>query len=81
MTSQASEQIKEVLAANVRLARDSREFSQRALAVEMDVSEMQISRWERGIVAPNHLNLTKLARVLGREIGWFYEDHSEAAAA
>ncbi len=74
MTSQTTEQLRATIAANIRKARDARNYSQRELAQRMELGEMQVSRWERGVGAPSHTNLTKLAAALDVEVGSFYED-------
>lgn len=81
MTSQTTEQIKAIIARNIRCARDERGLSQRQLSVLMGVGEMQVSRWERGVVSPSHSNLTKLAAALELDAGWFYIDRDEEIAA
>lgn len=80
MTSQTAEQTKANIAANLKAAREEQGLSQRELAVAADVAEMQVSRWERGVFAPTHSNLIKLAAALKRDAGWFYDEPRKAVA-
>lgn len=80
MTSRTTEQSEANIPANLKAAREAAGFKQRELAALLEIGEMQVSRWERGIVLPNHANLIRLAWALKRDPGWFYVDHSKAAA-
>lgn len=65
------------MAENIRAARSSKGFTQRALAeVVNDVDRLAVYRWEAGLVLPSKENFAALAVALGHEIAWFYTDHS-----
>lgn len=79
-----------IVGANLRAARDSLSLTQRELAQSVGgkTDAQRISDWERGVNRPSDLNLVRLARILERDLAWFYTDHSlpdpsdpEAAAA
>lgn len=46
-------------------ARRSAGLSQYALAQKLGCTSVVISRWERGVTAPNAANLTRLTEILG----------------
>ena len=82
MTSQATKDLKVTVAENVRSARKAAGLTQRELAGRVnDVDALAVSRWERGTSIPNPTNLAALADALGRDVGWFYTDHTDKAAA
>lgn len=54
-------------------------LTQEELAVQLDVLAAQVSRWERGTVAPRPGNLRRLAVLAGKPVSWFYEDEQVAA--
>ena len=49
-------------------------MSQRELALEIDVSETTLSKWETDISKPSPLNLNKLEQALGATIRPGYQD-------
>lgn len=82
MQSQAPRQIKTILGANLRRARDLRGWSQGRLAAELGGwDSTSISRWENGRVRISDDNLVALARVLEQDIAWFYVDRALDEAA
>lgn len=69
------------LGTNIRAARLSAGLKQRELAGLAGVDVITVSRWERGAHSPSEANLAAMAGALGRDIGWFYVDHSMQEAA
>ena len=63
------------LAGNIRAARDDAELTQRQLAQRIDVAQMLVSNWERGVNRPSDPNLFALAEALGVSVAWFYTEH------
>ncbi len=49
----------------IRQLREERGWSQLDLAVRLGVSQSNITRWERGTVAPQRGNVASLASVFG----------------
>jgi transcriptional regulator with XRE-family HTH domain len=81
VTKQATRQIKEIVAANIKAARVSAGLTQRELGRAVnDVPALAVYRWEAGLVMPNTSNLAGLADALGCDIAWFYTDHEREAA-
>lgn len=77
-----ADSLKQRVGANIRTARLGQGLTQSQLANRVEVNSGQIvSDWERGIAAPSPTNFAALAMELGRDIGWFYTDHSPAEAA
>lgn len=79
MTSQASSGIGPTVARNIRDGRLAAALTQRQVAEKIGVDAMLVSKWERGRHRPNDENLAALAQMLGREIVWFYTDHSRTS--
>ncbi|MBB0242998.1 helix-turn-helix domain-containing protein [Streptomyces alkaliphilus] len=52
----------------LREIRKARGFSQEQLAAELGVRPAYVSKWERGVSAPNGTNTVKLLRALGCEL-------------
>lgn len=80
MPSQARRQIKSIVAANIKAAREAEGLVQRQVAARLDMDVMNVSRWERGAVMPTLDNLSRLADLLGRDVSWFYVDHERVSA-
>lgn len=80
MPSQAERHLKAIIAANLKAARDAAGLTQLQLASRAGTDPMNISRWERARVMPTTDNLAGVAAALGRDIAWFYTDHTTAAA-
>lgn len=82
MTRQASRQIKSIVGANIRAARDEAGLTQRELAARVnDMDSIAVSRWERGKVIPSATSIVTLAEVLGHDVAWFYTDHAPTKEA
>jgi transcriptional regulator with XRE-family HTH domain len=62
---------------NVRTARLSAGLSQVDLARALEVDNMRVSNWERGIHRPNDRNLRALVSILGHDAAWYFTDHKE----
>lgn len=56
----------------IRLARVSQDLSQRQLAEAIPISQMHLSRFERGIAVPDALLLLAIAKILNQDIKYFY---------
>jgi transcriptional regulator with XRE-family HTH domain len=54
----------------IRLARKTRELSQRNIAALVGITPGAVSQWESDETVPNVERLSVLAKVLGVEIGW-----------
>lgn len=83
MSSQAPNDLRTTVAANIRKARNAKGLTQRQLAgLVNDVDPLAVSRWERGVSLPLSENLEALAAALDRTVAWFYTDGDlqEAAA-
>lgn len=79
MTSQTNSHLAATVARNIRTARDSAALTQRALAEQVGVDSMVISKWERANHRPSHENMIRLAEALDRSVAWFYTEHRAAA--
>jgi transcriptional regulator with XRE-family HTH domain len=78
MTSQATKDAGTILAANIRLAREAKGWTQRELAARVNgLDALAVSRWERAVAVPRQDNLQALAEATSRTLAWFYTDHSE----
>ena len=66
------------LARNIKLGRLLAGMTQAELAQAAGIREAQtVSNWERGIFKPSDENLIALCQTLGRDLPWFYTDHSQ----
>lgn len=66
----------------LREAQAAKDLTNEQLAGEVGVTVRLLQKWRSGDVTPSYPNLLKLARILEREIGWFYStdgDDREAA--
>jgi transcriptional regulator with XRE-family HTH domain len=63
------EQVRQVLAFNIRTLRAAMQLSQEQLALDADVDRTYVSQIERGIGNPSLLVLCKLGLVLNTDIG------------
>lgn len=54
---------------NIKRAREAKGLSQRELALELGISRVNVSAWERGAYTPRFKNLEPLARILGTTVG------------
>jgi transcriptional regulator with XRE-family HTH domain len=73
--SQAVSDSRTILAANILRARLSAGLTQRALAEQLNVDQMLVSKWERGIHRPSDENLAALSTALGLTVAWLYTEH------
>jgi transcriptional regulator with XRE-family HTH domain len=67
----------------IRLARQTKRWTQNDLAHQLGVEQGHVSRWERGRVAPGARSLAAIAEATGRDIEFFLtgadaEDEDEA---
>jgi transcriptional regulator with XRE-family HTH domain len=62
-------------------ARHAGGLSQSQLAALIGNSTSAIQSWELGVRHPRIGALQALAKALGRDVSWFYEDETKAAAA
>lgn len=76
MTSQATRHMRTIVGANLATARADAGMKQLDVAQALGVDSQYVSRWERGKVMPTLANLHRLAEVLGRDVGWFFTDHT-----
>lgn len=70
-----------LLAANIKQAMAEREVTVDALAAELGISPRLLQKWRAGDTQPRHDNLARLGFALGRDVAWFYTDHSLERAA
>jgi len=63
------EQVRQVLAFNIRTLRAAMQLSQEQLALDADVDRTYVSQIERGIGNPSLLVLCKLGLVLNTDVG------------
>jgi len=61
---------KQALGDRIRIAREKREISQRALARAMKVEPDQMSKWESGRRTPRLRTLCKIADLLGTTLDY-----------
>jgi transcriptional regulator with XRE-family HTH domain len=72
--------IARAVGARIREARLAVGLTQRELADRLGARDaLAVSRWERGVNVPNERMLLGLARVLEREVAWFYGGVEQAA--
>ena len=74
------EQLREVLAANVRRLRKVRALSQEQLAFDAEVDRTYVSQLERRINNPSMLVLYRIARVLGTTVPALLTTHRRSGA-
>jgi transcriptional regulator with XRE-family HTH domain len=81
MTSQVTKDPGTILARNIRIAREAKDWTQRELASRVNgLDSLAVSRWERAVSVPRQENLQALAEATGQPLAWFYTDHSEQKA-
>lgn len=72
------------MALSVQVKKARREIlglTQRELANELDVDQVNVSRWERGVAEPKLRTLRRLSELSGRPVSWFFEDDTNGKAA
>src|SRR5262249_23263138 len=69
--------IRELVGANVRLARQLGGWNQRELAERLDVEPPQVSLWESARKQPNAQSLIEIASVTGHDYGSSFSEHAE----
>lgn len=79
MTSQATGNLKVILAANIRQARVEAQLTQRQVAERLGTESSLVSKWERGEHRPTDTNLEALAFLFGRTMAWLFTDHTTPA--
>lgn len=60
---------------NIKLARESRGFSQQDLIDKLGISQTTLSRYEKGKLTPNEMAISDIARALEYPISFFYKDY------
>ncbi len=75
-----AEDRKRLVASNIRRLREERGMSQTQLALALDVTQQEISRWERGVWEPDRRNVQRIAGVFGVPWWTLYQPNGEAAA-
>ncbi len=65
--------------ARIRQARDEMGLSQEELGYRYGASGAQISQIERGVKELGIIRLERLAGILGKSVGWFYESDAPVA--
>ncbi len=63
----------------LRQAREDAGLSREQLAIDIERSYPLVSAYEGGFRTPSLRTLTLIANVLGRDMGFFFEDDSDAA--
>jgi len=49
-------------------------LTQRELANELGVDQVNVSRWERGVSEPRSQTLRRLSQISGQPVSWFFEE-------
>lgn len=70
-----------IFAQNLRKAQAEAGLSNREVAQALEVSESLLGKWRRGAGKPDLGNAVALARLLGRSVEWFAQDHDEEPVA
>ncbi|TXH49116.1 MAG: XRE family transcriptional regulator [Desulfurellales bacterium] len=82
MTSPMTKDLAPIVAKNIKAARADLGLTQRQLADAVNgLDALAVSRWERGVSLPSRDNFQALAAVTGREVAWFYTEHTTESAA
>lgn len=69
--------MKSTISERIRLARENKEFDQRALAAKIDVASRTLQRWEKGEQVPDSNYLLQLARHTGVRPEWLLTGEGE----
>jgi transcriptional regulator with XRE-family HTH domain len=79
----ADQFVRELVGRNVTRARQEAGLSQRQLADSVGTVRTQVSLWENGRRQPSAHFLIAIAGATGHadDLGWFYNEHGELAAA
>lgn len=64
-----------------RARREILGLTQRELASELGVDQVNVSRWERGVAEPKMQTLRLLSQISGQPVSWFFEDNTNGKAA
>lgn len=81
MPTHETPHIRSTVGANIARLRGAAKMSQRALAAEIGMDQISVSRWERGKVMPRPETLDQIARVFDIEVGLLYLHHDLKRAA
>jgi len=71
------EVIAENIARKIFLARKSADLSQSKFAKLLNVSQNTISQWETNKREPDFRSLYEIAKLTGKPIAWFFENHDD----
>lgn len=53
-------------------------LTQRELADELHIDQVNVSRWERGVVEPRLKHVRAIAALSGFPVNWFFEERTAA---
>ena len=71
---QTQEKLKKSLGERIRLARQQAGLTQKQLGVQIGVSAVAISDWERGVTQPTAILLWQVGNTVGRSAAFFLND-------
>ena len=71
---QTPEELKKSLGARIRLARRQAGLTQKELGIEIGVSSVAISDWERGVTQPTAILLWQVGNTVGQPTAFFLKD-------
>ena len=65
--------VKDTIAYRIRKLRESKDYSQENMAVELGISTSAYSKIERGVTDPSIGRITEIAKILEVDITYFFE--------
>ncbi len=71
---QTPEELKKSLGARIRLARRQAGLTQKELGIQIGVSSVAISDWERGVTQPTAIVLWQVGNAVGQPAAFFFKD-------
>ncbi len=71
---QTPEELKKSLGARIRLARRQAGLTQKELGIQIGVSSVAISDWERGLTQPTAILLWQVGNAVGQPAAFFLKD-------
>lgn len=80
MKRQATNQITEIIGANIRAGRDRLRLTQHELALRIGSQAFEVSRWEKGRHRPQDETLAALADALEMDFADFFTEPEREAA-